>query len=149
MSERMSEERLAKLKAVAVEYGHENYDLIDALEEAHRARAEETRMRADLELAKEAPDNAVQVRAALKSLVNMTWPSTFEPQTRKNFERVSVAMDLLTSALAPLPAPKVEALICRACRDTGFDGNGTGYGNVCDECGGQSAQPNPKDEVER
>lgn len=28
---------------------------------------------------------------------------------------------------------------CKTCHDTGFSGYGTGYGDVCSDCGGQSA----------
>ena len=31
-------------------------------------------------------------------------------------------------------------VVCEGCGNSGFSGFGTGYGDVCDECGGQSLQ---------
>ena len=33
----------------------------------------------------------------------------------------------------------MSAIFCEKCGDSGFSGHGTGYDDVCSECGGQSA----------
>lgn len=35
---------------------------------------------------------------------------------------------------------RVARLVCAGCGDSGFQGQGSGYGDVCSECGGQSAR---------
>lgn len=42
----------------------------------------------------------------------------------------------------PYPEPIVSELVtCPRCGGSGFEGRGTGYGDVCSECGGQRQLP--------
>jgi hypothetical protein len=47
----------------------------------------------------------------------------------------------------PRPSFDPETGECGACGGSGFTGHGTGYGDVCGECGGQSAHVRPPEEV--
>jgi hypothetical protein len=42
-------------------------------------------------------------------------------------------------APSDIPIRSKKEPLCKACGDSGFSGYGTGYGDVCSECGGQSA----------
>lgn len=42
-----------------------------------------------------------------------------------------------------------DSVECHVCGGTGFSGRGTGYDDVCSECGGLQYFPVPDDEAEK